>query len=186
MSAVRLERQPFDHDRADGAKIGHAGELETVAERPGRSDHGISQPETSADLDRHTFDLAGTRLDLADFRSPQAEAAGPLPAATAPASARGWWAHFELAEGHLKTSPTPTVQGRFTVHLRDSVPLVGLFETRKNLPHWVERLLTVQDIRAGGTIAWSRSETSLDNLFTQLRQATIRSRNRARSSWLLA
>ncbi len=132
----------------------------------------------SADLDRHAFDLAGTRLELADFRSPQAEAAGPAAVAGRPARADGWWAHLELTEGRLTVPPAPTMQGRFTVALRDSVPLVGLFETRKELPHWVERLLTVQDIRADGRLAWSPAETALDDLSTQFRKATIRARLR--------
>ena len=135
----------------------------------------------SADLDRHTFDLAGTRLELADFRSPQAEAAGPAaPAASkgVAVGADGWWAHLELAEGRLTMPPTATLQGRFAVSLRDSVPLIGLFETRKELPRWVERLLTVQDIRAGGTLSWSPAETALDDLSTQFRKATLRARLR--------
>ena len=135
----------------------------------------------SGDLDRRVFDLAGTRLELADFRSPQAEAAGPaataVPAVTA-TGADGWWAHLELAEGRLTMPPAATLRGRFAVNLRDSVPLVGLFETRKELPRWVERLLTVQDIRAGGTLAWSPAETALDDLSTQFRKATIRARLR--------
>ena len=132
----------------------------------------------SADLERRTFDLAGSRLDLADFRSPQAEAAGPAVAQGVPAAADGWWAHLELAEGRLTMSPTATVNGRFAVNLRDSVPLIGLFETRKELPRWVERLLTVEDIQAGGTFSWNPAETALDDLSTQFRKATIRARLR--------
>jgi len=132
----------------------------------------------SADLDRRAFDLAGTRLDLADFRSPQAEAAGPAVPAGAAAAADGWWAHLELAEGSLTMPPMAAMKGRFEVNLRDSVPLVGLFETRKDLPRWVERLLTVEDIRAGGTLAWNPAETALDDLSTEFRKATIRARLR--------
>lgn len=158
---------------------------------------GVEVRIPSADLDRRTFDLSGTRLELTDFRSPQAEAAGPAapavpatapsaapaatpsaaPSATA-AGADGWWAHLELVEGRLTMPPAATMSGRFAVQLRDSVPLVGLFETRKELPNWVERLLTVQDIRAGGRLGWSPAETALDDLSTQFRKATIRARLR--------
>ncbi len=132
----------------------------------------------SADLEHRTFELTGTRLELADFRSPQAEAAGPTAAAGAPGPAKGWWAQLELAEGRLTMPPAPNVQGRFTVHLRDTVPLVGLFETRKNLPRWVERLLTVEDVRARGRFAWSPAETALEEISTHIRKATLQARLR--------
>jgi hypothetical protein len=125
-----------------------------------------------ADLDRRTFELAGSRVELSDFHCPQAEAAGPSVASS------GWWARVALDEGRLTLPPTPSAHGRFQVELRDSVPLVGLFETRKNLPSWVARLLTVENIRAGGTFAWSRSETLLDHLATQFRGANIQGRIR--------
>lgn len=126
------------------------------------------------DLARRTFDLSGTRLRLHDFRSPQAEAAGPAAAL----ATGGWWAHFTLADGKLQLPPEATASGRFEVNLRDSVPLLGLFETRKELPRWVERLLTVEDIRAGGRLAWTPAETALDDLSTQFRDATLRARMR--------
>ena len=132
----------------------------------------------SADLEGRTFDLTGTRLDLADFRSPQAEAAGPVATAGAPGDAKGWWAHLDLTEGRLTMPPAAAVRGRFAVNLRDSVPLVGLFETRKNLPRWVERLLTVEDIRADGRFAWSPAETAFDEISTHIRKATLKARLR--------
>lgn len=160
-----------------------------------------------ANLETRTFDLAGTRLSLTDFRAPGVTAAGApeaprdgarkaepgapesamaasgpadleTPAATPPDAEAGWWAHFTLAEGSLKLPPEPAASGRFEVDLRDSEPIVGLFETKKNLPNWVAKLLTVQDVRAGGTFAWSRVWTTLDELETTFRGATIRGRIR--------
>lgn len=149
-----------------------------------------------ADLETRTFDLAGTRLDLTDFRVPQAEAAvktdaaGKTEASGKPDaavktedaakadSAAGWWAYFTLDDGSLTLPPATAASGRFTVKLRDSVPLVGLFETRKNLPNWVANLLTVEDIQAVGGFAWSPAETTLDKLATEFRGATIQGRIR--------
>jgi hypothetical protein len=126
------------------------------------------------DLARRSFDLTGTQLRLHDFRSPQAEAAGPAAAS----ASGGWWAHFTLADGKLQLPPEAAASGRFEVNLRDSVPLLGLFETRKELPRWVERLLTVEDIRAGGRLSWSPAETALGDLSTQISNATLRARMR--------
>lgn len=131
---------------------------------------GIQIPE--ANLERRSFELAGSRLDLTGFRVLQM--ATPEPSD----SAAGWWAHFTLDEGRLTLPPEPSARARFTVNLRDSVPLVGLFETRKNLPKWVANLLTVEDIRAGGNFAWSPAETRLDELATQIRSASVQGRIR--------
>ena len=130
----------------------------------------------SADLERRTFDLTGTKVELADFRSPQAEAAGPAVPAAAPDRDAGWWAHLALADGSLTLAPSAGARGHFEVNLRDSVPLVGLFETRKNLPRWVERLLTIEDIRVGGRFAWSPAGMALEDVATKFRRATIRAR----------
>lgn len=135
---------------------------------------GVEVRIPKGDLARRNFDLSGTRLNLLDFRIPQAEAAGPN---SVPAE-RGWWAHFTLADGRLQLPPEAAASGRFEVNLRDSVPLLGLFETHKQLPRWVERLLTIEDIRAGGRLAWTPAETTLDDLSTQLRNATLLARIR--------
>ncbi|MEO7793726.1 MAG: hypothetical protein ABIV06_03050 [Thermoanaerobaculia bacterium] len=132
----------------------------------------------SADLKQHTLDLAGTRLELTDFRSPQAEAAVDALTTKTAGSAAGWWAHLRVVEGHLTLPPAATAEGSFEVNLRDSVPLIGLFETRKNLPRWVERLLTIEDIQASGKFAWSPTGTRLEELSTQLRKATLQARLR--------
>ena len=128
----------------------------------------------SGDLEQRRFDVSTTKLELLDFRSPQAESAGPAPAAD------GWWARFELAGAELRLPPDPAMHGRFEVGLRDSVPIVGIFETRRHLPHWVERLLTVQDIRATGTFSWQPEETALEEIATRFRQATIQAKLRFR------
>jgi len=118
------------------------------------------------DLLTRTFDLAGTRIDLQDFESPQAVAAGPE-------GAPGWWARIELPEGEVRLPPEPSARTRFAVRLRDSVPLVGLFATRRDLPDWVESLLSIEDVAATGRLAWSPRGVRVDDLATRVREATL-------------
>lgn len=129
-------------------------------------DVAIDLALASPDLLTRTFDLAGTRLELRDFASPQAAAAGA-------AFASGWWARIELPAGEVRLPPEPSARTRFTVRLRDSVPLVGLFATRRDLPDWVENVLSVEDVEVAGHFAWSPRGVRLDDLESRLREASL-------------
>lgn len=126
---------------------------------------------STADLATRTFDLSGTRLELTNFRIPQAEAVGPK-------SEAGWWTRLELPEGRLALPPVSAASGRFRVEMRDSVPLVGLFATRRDLPRWVERVLSVRDVGAEGRLGWSPDGFALEDFSTRFRKSTIRAKAR--------
>jgi hypothetical protein len=127
----------------------------------------------SADLDRRAFDLAGTRLDLADFRSRRRAASPAVLGQLLPLTDGG---PISSSPGSLLMPPMAAMKGA-SRSICATRCRRGLFETRKDL-HWVERLLTVEDIRAGGTLAWNPAETALDDLSTEFRKATIRARLR--------
>lgn len=131
----------------------------------------VDLPVATADLASRRFDFSGLRLALEDFRSPQVEAAGPQ-------VEEGWWATIELPEGRLALPPSPAADGRFVVKLRDSVPLVGLFATQRDLPRWVERVLSVKDLGAEGRIGWSPEALALEDFSTRFRKSTIRAKAR--------
>lgn len=117
------------------------------------------------------FDLSGTKVELSEFESARL-------ARETPEAESGWWATIDLHEGTAVLMQPVTAQGRLAVRLRDSVPMVGLFETRKNLPRWVERLLTVQDLSATAGFAYDDRDFQLLDFETVFRKAKIRAKAR--------
>lgn len=130
----------------------------------------------SAALPSGRFDLAGSSFSLSEFKSPQLP--GDVPSGEVPAADAGWWARIELPEGEIELPPEPAAHGLLRVHLRDSVPFIGLFETRRNLPRWVERMLTVNDLQAESGFAYELDEFTLDEFSMRFKRATIRARTR--------
>jgi hypothetical protein len=96
-----------------------------------------------ADLERRSFDVSGSHLLLADFRSPDI-------AATSGPPAKGWWADLHLQDARFDLSPRLALASRFHARLRDTSPIVGLFELKRNLPQWASRALTVENIEVRG------------------------------------
>jgi hypothetical protein len=127
----------------------------------------IRVPVVSQDLPGRQFDLAGSTLELTGFQpspaagSPPSEAA-PKEAASDPAP--GWWGRVRLEPSRLHLVEPATAAGHFTIRMRDSIPLVQLYATRKDLPGWFERLLEEQDVAAQGEYAYTRPELRIDGL----------------------
>jgi len=122
-----------------------------------RGGFSLDLPLASRDLAARAFDLAGARMELVDFAAVAAPDA-------APPEAGGWWGRAELASGELRLVDPATADGTFAIHLRDTVPLVGLYATRKDLPKWVERLFEEKDVRATGSFAYRKPELTIEDL----------------------
>ena len=117
---------------------------------------------SGGDLDARWLELDGTRVLLADFTTPA------LHAGKAAAPARGWWLHLLLPEGGVALGPPLSFQGRFETRLKDTAPLVALFETRRDLPRWAERLLVEENVRANGSLRAGAGDLRLDDLETEM------------------
>jgi hypothetical protein len=153
LSTTIAERRPLGAIEVDFERVGlrwagtdFAGRLETRLEVSG------------GDLDARWLELDGSRLLLADFTAPGA----------ASAPTRGWWLHLQLPEGGVALGPPFGFQGRFETRLRDTAPLVALFETRRELPRWAERLLVEENVRAHGSLRAGPGQLELDELETEM------------------
>ncbi|MCM2270000.1 MAG: hypothetical protein NDJ75_07850 [Thermoanaerobaculia bacterium] len=113
------------------------------------------------DLAERRLELAGTRLLLADFATPSLR----KPGEAAPAN---WWMQLRVDEGEVRLGPPFAVSSRFQTRLRDTAPLVALFETRRDLPRWAERLLTEEDVRATGSLRAGPRTLDLERIDTEL------------------
>ena len=120
----------------------------------------LDVPIVSHDLAGRVFDLAGTHLELTDFRGP----AGGSPEAAPAVAEPGWWGRVDVGRATLRLTEPPIAEGELTVHLRDSVPLVELYASRQDLPAWVEKLLVEPDVVAAGSYSYSRPELTIRDL----------------------
>ncbi|MEO8196675.1 MAG: hypothetical protein ABI689_08130 [Thermoanaerobaculia bacterium] len=124
----------------------------------------LDLPIVSHDLSGRQFDLAGAQLVLTDFLpSPVAGAAGNS-GSTAKPEAPGWWGRVTLERSRLHLVDPASAQGRFSIQMRDSIPLVRLYASRKDLPGWFERLLEEPDVQARGEYSYTRPELRITGL----------------------
>ncbi len=143
----------------------------------------LELPMKSRDLPRRHFDLSGAKLELTGFLPSVAAGSDgadgsdgsdgsdasdvperlKLAAEEARAPAPGWWATVTLSPTSLRLVDPATAAGQFTVRMRDSIPLVQLYATRKDLPGWVERLLVEPDVEARGEYSYTRPELLITN-----------------------
>lgn len=123
----------------------------------------LDVPITSRDLAGRRFDLAGTRIELADFTGPGETHATGTRDSEAPGGP-GWRGTIECESALLHLVEPATAEGQFTLQLSDSAPLVALYATRKDLPRWVERLLEEPDVHATGRFSYRKPELTIEAL----------------------
>jgi hypothetical protein len=173
-AGARLERlggsaQVSGHLAADVAAMRPSGSIAARFEKldlrwgdvefTGRADLDIAV--AGGDLGERRLELGGTRLLLADFASPSLAKSGA-------AAGSKWWMQLRVDEGSVALGPPLSVRSRFQTRLRDTAPLVALFETRRDLPGWAERLLTEEDVRATGVFAAGPGRLELERIDTEL------------------
>lgn len=100
---------------------------------------------TSRDLKARRFQIAGTRLDLdrVSYREvddrPGTESAG-------------WWAHVLLTDGSMVWGRPLSLHSTAQMEMKSSGLLLSLFARKRNFLRWFHRLLSIEDVRAQGTL----------------------------------
>jgi len=158
------DRQPFGNldlqfDSVDLDWRGH--------EFTGRVDAQI--PIAGGNVVERRLELDGTRVALKDFAAPSLASAGG-------AAPSGWWMQLLLDKGSIDLGPPVSVGGEFGLRLRDTAPLLAIFETRRDLPRWAERILSKEDVHASGAFRGRPGDLSLDRLETELLGGRLRAR----------
>lgn len=59
---------------------------------------------------------------------------------------RGWWGHLSVTQGYVQLDDSPHLDTYIETSMRDTGPLISLFTEKKNLPGWVQKALTLEDI----------------------------------------
>lgn len=136
--------------RIDGADVAYA-----TARLHG--DLRLAAKLRDGDLTSRVFTLDGTEITAERFHS-----------SAASGDERGWWAKVALPSARLELGEARRAQGAFTIALRDTGPLVALYDAKRGLPRWAERVLTVDGAAATGTFELSHGELVLPR-FTSTR-----------------
>jgi hypothetical protein len=99
------------------------------------------------DLKARRFQIAGTRLDLDRVTYREIGEAGE-----AGAESPDWWAHLQLTDGTMVWGRPLSLQSAALLEMKSSGFLLAVFARKKNFLRWFHRLLSVEDVRAEGTI----------------------------------
>jgi hypothetical protein len=125
----------------------------------------------SADLERHRFDVSGTRLRLDDvaFHEIGEEAS---------VEDSGWWAQLDLASGEVDWQRPMTLTTRADLRMKDSGFLLSLASRRKRFLSWFKGVLAEEDVRATAQVKLGGGALVIDPLRTEGGKLDLRARMR--------
>ncbi len=79
------------------------------------------------------FDISGTRIDLKS-------------------SEFDWEGVISFPKSRMRLDSPMEIDAEINVEMRDTRPIVALFDAHHHVPHWVERLMTIEDINGSATL----------------------------------
>jgi len=104
------------------------------------------------DLRRKDFSINDSTLSLRKVRVTEAEAE----------LVSDWWLETQLPEASLEWGRPMKVDGHASLRMRDLSVLLALFAQKKELPHWVQKLLDEGEADAEGRLRWDGERLALD------------------------
>ncbi len=131
-------------------------------------------------LDPPSFELRGSKIVVSGLQ---------LHEETVPFEPT-WWGELFVEEGRLSLSDPAALSGTFIAKAADTSPLVALYELKRDLPHWLERLLTVRNPTARVRLDWRPGQLQIQDARLVLAEGELRGRlllqGRTRNGRLLA
>jgi hypothetical protein len=125
-----------------------------VADLDLAGDIGIESRLQRADLEAHSFNADGSRLELKGVRVTSGEEL----------LASDWWGRIDLERAQLDWDRPMTLDGRMRLHMKDVGMLLALYSHRKTLPRWVARLVDQGEASAEGRVHWHDDTLLLEPL----------------------
>lgn len=126
----------------------------------------IRTPLRKLDFAERRFDIGGTEVNLT----------GVCAGDCVSDEQTGWWARVKLEQASLAPGHADAVTAELQAELRDSRPLVLLFATRRGLPGWVQKLLTVENLATRAQLAVGREGFALRELVGTAEKVEVRAR----------
>jgi hypothetical protein len=134
----------------------------------------LRAPLQTSDLTSNRFDLAGTRLELADvaYGNTTGEVAG----------GSGWWARADLPRASLVWSDPMSLRGDGQVLMKNSGPLLALFAHKSVLVRWFDQALLVDGVTARARFRLGDDLVAIDSLHATAGTGNLELRSRMRFS----
>ena len=158
----------FDTDERSGAGSVHVRSSPIALSAGGRrlaGDVDVQLHLADPTFSPPAFSVDGSRVS---FHGGAATSVPPDP------TAKSWWGELSLPSGRIDLSRPFGASGRFDARLADTRPLVALYEMRRDLPGWAERLLTLEGVSATGDFTWSPGRLRIDDALAPLPNGQLR------------
>lgn len=161
----------------DGGEVGH-GTLRvrgrdtalSFADLAMRGDVDVRTQLKRADLERRSFVLDGSRVDLrsVSFTGNRGQARD------------GWWTRIELEEARIDLDAPLEARGRARMQMSDVGFLLALYSRNKPFPKWVEKIVDEGEANVTGEFAWSNRTLVFDDVIGSNERFEVRARMRMR------
>lgn len=138
----------------------------TYSGLPLRGKLSMRTPLRAVDFAARRFDISGTEVELS----------GVCVGECAADNQTNWWGRIKLEQASLAPGQADTVKATIHADLRDSRPLVLLFATRRALPGWVQKLLTVENVATKANLTMGAGGFTLRELVGAAEQVELRAR----------
>jgi len=161
----------------DGGEVGH-GILRVVgrdtamsfADLAMRGDVDVRTQLKRADLERRSFVLDGSRVDLrsVSFTGHRGQARD------------GWSTRIDLDQARIDLDKPMEARGRARMQMSDVGFLLALYSRNKPFPKWVEKIVDAGEANATGEIGWSNRTLVIDDVIGSNDRFEVRARMRMR------
>lgn len=146
--------------------IGGKGVGLTLLEQKFEGDLDLEIGATTTNIRSGVLDLSGSTLRLSDFRS--------LDVPSEP----GWWSTLELTCGTMTIGKPLTIHGNLQLKMRDTGPLLNIFQEQSHAVKWLGDILLVEDIHGTGTLRTDATGLHLPDLVLNGENLDIKARMR--------
>jgi len=119
-----------------------------------RGDLKITTQLQNGSARERRFDVSGTHIELQNVRVTKKDELVE----------EDWWITIKLPEARIVFSTPIDIQMLIDVDMKDTKPMVALFDARKELPGIVKRIMTIKNLAADAYIDVNRSGTEIRDL----------------------
>ena len=91
---------------------------------------------------QRSFDISGTRVEMEDVSVIKHKKRKNKHLED------GWYGRFEFPEAKFRFTTPAEIDARIAVEMKDTEPLVALFDAKRGVPRFVQRLMTIKNVNA--------------------------------------
>ncbi len=104
------------------------------------------------------FDISGTKIEMTNARVVMKKGRAKK------LKGDPWWGTFALPEAEMVFSKPYAIDARIDVDMKDTEPIVALFDAKKGVPKFVERLMTIEDVAMDAEVDINADKVTITDL----------------------